>query len=133
MVSLSSNLMRFMSDFEELAVMADSIFKNELSRTEYYTFKRIYKLAQEVKQLGSILSANQGLQTNMFDKFGYLDRIEQAVKDRVEEYVTGAGDNRDVSIFKILEDKHILRSYMAARRVLRHMSKALLEQLKQKE
>lgn len=74
------NLMRFMSDFEELAVMADSIFKNELSRTEYYTFKRIYKLAQEVKQLGSILSANQGLQTNMFDKFGYLDRIEQAVR-----------------------------------------------------
>lgn len=102
------NLMRFMSDFEELAVMADSIFKNELSRTEYYTFKRIYKLAQEVKQLGSILSANQGLQTNMFDKFGYLDRIEQAVKDRVEEYVTGAGDNRDVSIFKILEDKPYL-------------------------
>ena len=35
----------------------------------------------------------------MFDKFGYLDRIEQAVKDRVEEYVTGAGDNRDVVKF----------------------------------
>lgn len=102
------NLMRFTNDFEELAVKANSIFKDELSKTEYYTFKRIYKLAQEIKQLGSILGANQGLQTNMFDKFGYLDRIEQAVKDRVDEYTTDVGDSKDISIFKILEDKPYL-------------------------
>lgn len=102
------NLMRYMNDLEELAVMADSIFKNELSRTEYYTFKNIYKLAQEVKQLGSILGANQGLRTNMFDKFGYLDRIEQAVTDRAEEYMTGIGEGRDVSVFEILKDKPYL-------------------------
>lgn len=102
------NLMRFMNDFEELAVMADSIFKNNLSKTEYNTFKYIYKLAQEVKQLGSILGANQGLQTNMFDKFGYLDRIEQAVKDRVSEYMTGFGDARDINMYEILKDKPYL-------------------------
>lgn len=102
------NLMRFVNDFEELAIMADSIFKNDLSKTEYNTFKNIYKLSQEVKQLGSILGANQGLQTNMFDKFGYLDRIEQAVKDRVAEYMTGFGDARDISMYEILRDKPYL-------------------------
>lgn len=102
------NLMRFMNDFEELSVMSSAIFKNDLSKTEYYTFKRIYKLTQEIKQLGSILGANQGLQTNMFDKFGYLDRIEQAVKDRVAEYMTGFGEGRDISAFEILKDKPYL-------------------------
>lgn len=90
------SFMRYLNQLEDLRNL-----KSKVVESDYNTFKKIYEQSQEIKSLGSILGANQGLKTDSAGKFAFLDRIETVVKNAIQSFSTAG----EISSGLIIEHK----------------------------